>query len=689
MVMAMVKKEKKNVSVRLGIRVKLIAAFMVPIVFIIILGIASYQKSSTGIIDNYESSTLTIMEMMSDHYALCFDVETTKGLEIVSKETSQRYFGNFYVSNKSDESIKYSELTELIANTINADNNISSIYLIGEKVRGVSTNKAKLDTDTYKALTESSDFKLLLDSKKNSVWIGSHPSLDQVTNVSDKEYGISNVRYLFSNASKKAGYLVLDIKYDFIYSKLEESNLPEGSIAAFITADGREIIYGAEDDFTFADNNLIPTVTEDETSGYKYINYNSEKYLYLYSYVPASESYVCALVPKNVITAQANQVKNLTFIIVAIASAIAIIFGLLIAQEFASTIKKANKTLGAAAKGDLTAVANLHRKDEFLILEKSINNMIDNMRNLIQDAGEVGGTVASSAFELTKTMNTLVKTTQMIHETVVAIEGGVSEQATEAENCFDQMNELSDQINRLHVSADQIAEIAEYSKKTIKSGLVAVDNLNQTAKNTTQVTQTMINDIEQLEEESSSISSIIDTIKGIASQTNLLSLNASIEAARAGEAGKGFAVVAEEIRKLAEQSADSTQKINDIIMSIQARTRQTAENALEAKQIVTSQETVISDTIHSFTDIEHNVERLTDNLSEISKGIYMIEGTKNETLSAIESISAGSQETAASTAELAITANEQLKAVEQLNEAANILDSDSRKLQDSIDLFKV
>ncbi|HEX3022883.1 MAG TPA: methyl-accepting chemotaxis protein, partial [Lachnospiraceae bacterium] len=186
-----------------------------------------------------------------------------------------------------------------------------------------------------------------------------------------------------------------------------------------------------------------------------------------------------------------------------------------------------------------------------------------------------------------------------------------------------------------------------------------------------------------------SIEGIVVLMNEIAEQTSLLSLNASIEAARAGEAGRGFAVVAEEIRKLADQSQQSANRIGSIVSSIHGQTQSIVHTTKRAKQIVLSQGDSLRDTIKVFHSMNQNVEQLSGNLETIGTGVEGVELAKEGTLHAIENISAVSEETAAASEQVIRIADSQLIVAEQLNGYAEALGENTKRLEEAIGIFHV
>ena len=213
--------------------------------------------------------------------------------------------------------------------------------------------------------------------------------------------------------------------------------------------------------------------------------------------------------------------------------------------------------------------------------------------------------------------------------------------------------------------------------------------LTDSAKKTSEITDHVIQAIEALSDKSRSIGQIVESINSIAKETNLLSLNASIEAARAGEAGRGFAVVAEQIRKLADQSAQSAGQIQLIIDDIVTTTYKVVDIAKEAESTVEFQEKAVSQTTDAFITMDSQVHTLLDSISEISDSMQNMEDARTATLNAIAGISAISAETSAGSGNVSRTVNAQRDTIQTLDTAANILQERAAELTNLLRQFTI
>ncbi len=678
-----------------GVRTKLIGCFLLPVVLIIALGMISYISASQGIITNYENSSMLSMEMIAEYVTLGLDRIESKATEIALDNQTVKYYSGSLKHDSYEEHTAYNNLLQFVTAAAVSDTFINNITVFANYGRNIayrgtlSTALPEEDQTTlFERFKESEDGRNLTRNQLNT-WVGSHAFLDAELVMNKDSYCFSLIRQLKNVASKHVGYIVIDVKMDFIRDILEKANIADGSITGIISKDQREIMRGS-DSFAFADQEIYQDILKtEEKSGYTYIDYHGEECLFIYSVIEEAQAVIYSLTPKASVVKLVGNLKLLTVLFVIAASIIAVLVGTIIATGIGKTIQKTNGILELAATGDLSSEVRIRRNDEFRILGKSINHMMLSMKELITKMTLVSDTVSGSAQKVADNSHILLQATQNITKTVTDIEQGIVQQAEDTENCLDQMSALAAQIGILNGNAGEIDEITENAKRIILAGMDIINNLSDKVGDTSEITQRVIYEIEGLKEESRVISEIVITIDAIAKNTNLLSLNASIEAARAGNAGLGFAVVAEEIRKLSQQSAEAAARIGSIIKQIQKRTLDTVETANHAEDIVSEQVNALSATVEAFSAIDREVGKLVVHMEKISKGIKEIEQAKEDTLNAMESISAVSEETAAASGELGVTAADQLNAVESLNQTAQELSTDSKNLKKSISIFKL
>ena len=670
-----------------GIRIKLICGFLVPAVLFIVVGVMIYSKSKQGLTENSETLINTNVGMLREYFELGFENIELSATRLSVNDNVISYYTST-IDDKSDLiSRSRSGTKAAINNESTADKYILNVMTFANTRLGCTqTGLLSEKDDMYEAFTSSGDADAL--DGVDSAWISNHESIDGFLKNDKSDYAMSHVRILRDSRNQSVGYIAIDVKTDFIRQILDDADIGSKSIKGFVTGDGKEVISGS-DDFTFTSQKFYKDAKDSENSGYKYVDYKGSSYLFVYDKIEQGNSMVCVLVPKSEIIVKANEIGTFIIVTVIVCFIIAVILGSVFAAGIANAIKKVNVIMKKTSEGDLTGSIHMKRKDEFGILAGNIMNMIVSVKNIIIKVSHVSGTVQESAGKVSENSEVLYKASQDITAAIGDIESGITQQSTDTESCLAQMSDLADKITEVHTSTGEIGKIAGNAQSTIDDGMVIISNLGERVNDTTEITKVVIQDIDQLKEESQSINSIIKTINDISKQTNLLALNASIEAARAGEAGRGFAVVSDEIRNLAEQSGNAGKQIGVIIENIQNRMSKTIETAGKAEGIVTYQQEALENTVNIFKDIKDQVATLADNLETISTSVNGIENAKNDTLEAIESISATSNETEAASVELGKNAQRQMQAVEELNEAVKILMTNSDDLNEAVKVFKI
>ncbi len=681
---------KNLLHILLSIRVKLFIGLLVPIVLLAVYGTISYSRSEKAIVTNYESSSASTIKAVADFLDFGFLAIEERSAEMLLDDDIGTYFNRQEGQDESHFINTRYALEKDVQLVKKMNSFISGVHIFGLEGKTFSSQAATQDS-VYEKFRQTETGKKFDDKSVKTIWVGQHDELDSMIiwgkiPYSTKDYAFS----LFRSLNARNGFIVIDVSKQQIVDMFAKYDMGENSIKAFVTSDGREIITGSEETSIFVGQPFYQkAMASEELAGFSYQTYQGKEYLFLYSKLKDVEAAICALIPKDTILQQVSGIKSLNVAFVIISSIIAIITVILIVGGISRAISFLNKKITLAAKGDLTTSFDTKRKDEFLHLSKGIGNMLSDMRKLIGEVQEVGSKVSHSSSGVTTNAEHLLAATKDISRTIDDIEQGIVQQAGDTEQCLLQMAGLSDQINQVYSNTNEIEKIANKTKKIAGEGIVIIDELSQKAKATTDITHDVISKIQEFEIQSQNIGGFVKVINDIASQTNLLSLNASIEAARAGEAGLGFAVVAEEIRSLADQSVHAVKQIQNIVNEIKVKTKDTVDTAKQAEYIVESQSEALGKTVEVFDSINDHVNDLANNLDNIASGIQKIEEAKTGTMDAVQSISAVSEQTAAAAEEVSATAVSQVDSVERLRIAAAELEDDAKKLEESIKQFKI
>jgi methyl-accepting chemotaxis protein len=682
---------KRKIKYNFGhsIRVKLIAAFLLPVCFIIVLGTASYLTASNEIIDTFTKSTEDIIHSTGNYYDLIMENVEEKANQLSLNEDIKNYSSGYYDANSDEESKAYSRIYNTVYNQALTDKYIENITLLAANGKPISSAGAFSTADVYKTFSETEEGKSFENSGGKG-WTGFHSFLDEHLKILTTKYAISYTTSFIDVYSRKAGYIQMDINMSSVIDTLEALELPNNSKVAFISSDGREItIAGDPKEQIFVNQSYYQNaILSEDLKGSSKTEYNGSEHLFIYSKVGTTGAVVAALIPYSQLTKRADFIRLLTVIIVIIASILAGVIGIVVASGISKTIRSILRTLLNVADGDLTVKVHTLRKDEFSDLSAGINHMIENMKNLLMKASSVGAMITSSTQNVAQNSELLLSASKDISSAISEIQQGIVQQATDTEQCLQQTDKLSSQIDLVYENSQAIEKITAKAKDVITNGIGVVDQLNDATKANIQITNQTIHDISELELESNAITEIIEVINNIASQTNLLSLNASIEAARAGDAGKGFSVVADEIRKLSLHSVNAAAEIEKLINNIRKKTRSTVNTVKQAELISKTTEAKLQNVVEVFYDINVHVDNLADNMNKIVVEVADIDKAKNDTLNAVESISAVAEETSAATEEVDATAQQQLDAVTILNEAAISMKNNVLELEQTIRLFK-
>lgn len=382
--------------------------------------------------------------------------------------------------------------------------------------------------------------------------------------------------------------------------------------------------------------------------------------------------------------------RNITVTIIIISVLIGLASAFIMARLLVTPILKIVHAAKMIASGDLTAEAiHVKNKDEIRDLAESFNEMTEGLRNVIFKVSTASEQVASSSEELSASAEETAASSEEVAKTINQLAEGASDQAKSSKDISDVAGQIVSNINRVfeHVNlvTDSSSRVSDEARQGVEEAKKAIEKIQSIQA----VTEESSEKVRILGNKSAEIGEIISVIKEIAGQTNLLSLNAAIEAARAGEQGKGFAVVAEEIRKLAEQSANSVVEIAELVGSIQYETNQVVDIMSASTEVVMEGVTTVDKAGNSFEQIFEEIKAIAGKLSDVGTATQTIRRDSEGLNASIKNITSIAMESAASSQEISAASEEQSATVEEITRASQDLAVLAQELRMDIARFKI
>ncbi|WP_432402006.1 methyl-accepting chemotaxis protein [Wukongibacter sp. M2B1] len=424
-------------------------------------------------------------------------------------------------------------------------------------------------------------------------------------------------------------------------------------------------------------------------SDVSYYEFDGNKKIAAYGPMKSTGWSIAVTTYNSEVTQGISKLANIVIIVGIVIVALNGIILLLIITRITKPIKKMTQLTNEVASGDLTVKVDVKSNDEIGILALNFNNMIDSMRELINEMKNIGLIVAATSEEMRISTDEASKVSEQVAVTVSELARGATEQAQSSQEGSDMLDNLIAEIDKILENIKDSNDLTVHAQETVDKGVSILEYQKGKMLENKKATINVSNEIVLLSEKSGQIGQIVELIRNIAEQTNLLALNAAIEAARAGEQGKGFAVVAEEVRKLAEESGTATENIGELIKEIQSVVNNVVQEMKNTEEIVAEQENVVKQTSDAFSDILKSVENVTENIKEVTYACESVSENSQIVSENINNIASIIEENAAGTEEVSASTEEQTATLEEIAASADELADISNKQQEFIEKFKI
>ncbi|WP_394900048.1 methyl-accepting chemotaxis protein [Clostridium butyricum] len=642
------------------------------------VGYISHKKSKNAMENNLEITSLQILKQADKGFSEYLN-KMTQELTILNK--------NVDIKDLEDPAQDYKKTQQYVQYALKSIkeslSGIDNVYYSAEHgaviVDSEITDETKLsfrDKDWYKKAKENTD-----------KFIYSEPYVDAVTgnNVLTISKAVTGYNGEF------IGVVGIDINLSEIETYIHDVSLLNYGYIVIADNNGK-IVINNEKNKTFGENlsgfefwDALKNSNQEKT---KWTN-NGELTFVLQSIDEKTGWRIVGFVEEKEITEHLSSIRNTIFIAVAVFFTLGIIASLILTKTITEQIKKINIGVRKIATGNLRERIQVSSKDEIQELAENLNTALDSISGLLKEIDSTSEEMYDSASGIASMSEETHAAVSEVANAINEVSNGSTDQATAISNVTNTVDGLSNRIDDVDKNINNILNLSEVTDKLSDDGLKVLNLLIEKSVVTKQNTQESSSNVKEMTDSIKNINQISDVISGITEQTNLLALNASIEAARAGELGKGFAVVAEEIRKLAEESKDSTDKIKSIIKEVNQKSIRFVDSMEETVNILNEQDESINNTKNIFIEIAESIEPLVEAIRYISNLTDKMNNDKENVKKEIDNISVISQDVASVSEEVTASAEEVTATMDELTEYADKLDGIAENLKEKLNKFEL
>lgn len=691
-------RQVKKVNPIKSVGVKLFLIFLCSIVIVVLLlGLMSYNKAKSTIKDYVSEANRQTVVQTSEKLDIILkqyeglSVQLFFDPQIQTNLTAMRSADSHYATFEA-----MSNISKKLSSQTSSDSNFVSISFLPENPEFdiITSGSSGLKLD---GIREQDWYKKVVANTTNPEYTA-HYSADKKgipiywfsTAVEGKEgTNIAMVRTL-KNLGDNSGYAILfELNNKMLEEAFKSVQLGEGSQIQLVDSEGIVVAAsntqddGKPSEFAFIKESKTDSSSQEATDS------NGSELLAVYNPMVQADWKLAGVVPTGELVKAAEPILTTTYLAAGVAALLAVLLGIWMVRMIARPLARLKDLMVEGSKGDLSVRTEYVSQDEIGQLSSSFNVMMERITDLVAQTTETAREVLETAGELGEASRKTAVSAKEIAAATEEIAGGAGSLALEAERGNDLTELISSQMGTVIAFNHEMDEAAREVGEASERGANQLKGLLEQTSRTGEMTGALVDRVNNLKETVFSVIKVLDVMKNITQQTNILSLNATIEAARAGEAGRGFMVVAGEVRQLADQSKQSIALVAGITDKIMTEMNETVEVLSEVAPLFKEQMSSVKNTSEIFVSVQGQMNDFITSLESVTESINSLSHSQGVLSEAMGNVSAVAEQSSATSQEVASLSSEQQNVSDHLVSLSGKLETASGQLKDKLSLFTI